>query len=75
MLDQCQKHEARILSRREDFGVVARCPNGCIHICVGNTALRLSTDQYWKLMELLAESAQQIAGQGAAGHNAQELIQ
>ena len=40
MLDQCQKYDVRILSRREEFGVVARCPNGCIHICVGNTALR-----------------------------------
>ncbi len=75
MLDQCQKYEFQVLSRRENFGVVAQCPNGCIHICVGNTALRLSTDQYWKMMELLAESAQQIAGQGTTGRNTQELIQ
>ena len=61
MSDQCQKYDLRILSRREEFGVVARCPNGCIHICVGNTALRLSTKQYWTLMELLTESAQKIA--------------
>ena len=45
------------------------------HVCVGNTALRLSTDQYWKMMELLAESAQQIAGQDAARKNSQQLIQ
>ncbi len=75
MLDQCQKYEFQVLSRRENFGVVARCPNGCIHVCVGNTALRLSTDQYWKMMELLAESAQQIAGQDVSRQNAQALIQ
>ncbi len=75
MLDQCQKYEFQVLSRRENFGIVAKCPNGCIHVCVGNTALRLSTDQYWKMMELLAESAQQIAGQDAANKNAQQLIQ
>ena len=75
MLDQCQKYEFQVLSRRENFGVVAQCPNGCIHVCVGNTALRLSTDQYWKMMELLAESAQQIGGQDAARQNEQQLIQ
>ena len=75
MLDQCQKYEFQVLSRRENFGVVARCPNGCIHVCVGNTGLRLSTDQYWKMMELLAESAQQIAGQDVSRQNAQALIQ
>ncbi len=75
MLDQCQSVEFQILSRRDQFGVVAQCPHGCIHICVGNTALRLSTDQYWKMMELLAEAAQQIAGQGATSQNTQELIQ
>ena len=75
MSDQCQKYEFQVLSRRENFGIVAQCPNGCIHICVGNTALRLSKDQYWKMMELLAESAQQIAGQGVASQNTQELIQ
>ncbi len=75
MLDQCQKYEFQVLSRRENFGIVARCPNGCIHVCVGNTALRLSTDQYWKMMELLAESAQQIAGQDVSRQNAQALIQ
>ena len=35
MLDQYQKYDVRVLSRREEFGVVAQCPNGCIHICVG----------------------------------------
>ena len=75
MLDQCQTVEFQVLSRRDNFGVVAQCPNGCIHICVGNTALRLSTDQYWKMMELLAESAQQIAGRDVSGQNASELIQ
>ena len=35
MLDQCQKYEFQVLSRRENFGVVAQCPNGCIHVCVG----------------------------------------
>ena len=75
MLGQCEKYEFQILSRRENFGIVAQCPNGCIHVCVGNSALRLSTDQYWKMMELLAESAKQIAGQDAKGQNAQQLIQ
>ena len=75
MLDQCEKYEFQVLSRRENFGIVAQCPKGCIHVCVGNTALRLSTDQYWKMMELLAESAQQIAGQDTAIKNGQQLIQ
>ena len=74
MLDQCQKYDVRILSRREEFGVVARCPNGCIHICVGNTALRLSTEQYRTLMDLLAEAAQKIATPGISEHNDQRII-
>ena len=75
MLDQCQKDDVRILSRREKFGVVAQCPNGCIHICVGNTALRLSTEQYWALMDLLAELTQKIANPGTSEHDAQRIIQ
>ena len=75
MLDQCQSVEFQVLSRRDQFGVVAQCPHGCIHICVGNTALRLTTDQYWKMMELLAEAAQQIAGRDVSRQNTQELIQ
>ena len=72
MLDQYQKYDVRVLSRREEFGVVAQCPNGCIHICVG---LRLSTEQYWALMDLLEESTQKISNPGTSEHDAQRIIQ
>ncbi len=74
MSDPCQKYDLRILSRREEFGMVAQCPNGCIHICVGNTALRLLKEQYWTLMELLAESAQKIANPNASEYVTRRTI-
>ena len=52
--------DLRVLSRDEEFGVVTQCPAGCIHVCVGNTTLRLSPKQYWKLMDLLTASARKI---------------
>ena len=58
---------------QEEFGSVARCPRGCIHICVGNTSLRLSTKQYWELVDLLAESTPKIASLTASEHGIQEI--
>ena len=57
--------DLRVLSRDEEFGVVTQCPAGCIHVCVGNTTLRLSPKQYWKLMDLLTASARKVAPPGA----------
>ena len=71
MSDQYQKYDLRILSRREEFGVVAQCPNGCIHICVG---LRTLDKQYWTLMELLTESAQKIANPDVSKHDVRRII-
>ena len=57
--------DLRVLSLDEEFGVVTQCPAGCIHVCVGNTTLRLSPKQYWRLMDLLTASARKIAPSGA----------
>ena len=74
MADEYGRHRLQVLSRQEEFGSVARCPRGCIHICVGNTSLRLSTKQYWELVELLAESTPKIASLTASEHLIREII-
>ena len=71
MTDEGGRHRLQVLSSQEEFGSVARCPRGCIHICVGNTSLRLSTKE---LVDLLAESTPKIASLTASEHGIQEII-
>ncbi|MXW70950.1 MAG: hypothetical protein F4Z74_05805 [Acidobacteria bacterium] len=61
-----EEMDLQVLSRDDQFGIVTRCPAGCIHVCVGNTTLRLSPRQYWRLMDLLMASARKIDPPGAA---------
>ena len=72
--DLCKKSQLRVLSSREGFGLVARCPNGCIHVSAGSTALRFSTQQYWILVELPAEAAQKTTGPRISEHDVQSAI-
>lgn len=66
--------DLRVLSHEGEFGMVTQCPAGCIHVCVGNTTLRLSPQQYWKLMNLLTASARKIDPPGATGRDGAEVI-
>ena len=66
--------DLRVLSREDEFGVVTQCPAGCIHVCVGNTTLRLSLKQYWKLMDLLMASARKIAPPGATRCDSPQVL-
>ena len=74
MTDEGGRHRLQVLSSQEEFGSVVRCPRGCIHICVGNTSLRLSTKQYWELVDLLAESTKKIASLATSEHDTREII-
>ena len=69
-----KEFDLRVLSSEEEFGVVSQCPAGCIHVCVGNTTLRLSLKQYWKLMALLAASARKIDPPGATRHTSSQVL-
>lgn len=60
-LNPDEETAATLLSSKKDFGWVMRCPNGCIHISIGNLTFRLSEAHYWTLMEMLSESATEIA--------------
>ena len=66
--------DLQVLSRDDELGMVTQCPAGCIHVCVGNTTLRLSPKQYWKLMDLLTASARKISPPGATTSDAPQVL-
>lgn len=69
-----EEMDLQVLSRDDEFGIVTRCPAGCIHVCVGHTTLRLSPRQYWKLMDLLTASARKIDPPGATRSDSPQVL-
>jgi hypothetical protein len=56
LLEGC-KYKAKELAQRPGFGLVLRCPDGCVHIVLNNGKIRLTEEQYWMLIEMLSESS------------------
>ncbi len=63
LLLHAQDRPPEILAASEGIGCVYRCPNGCLHVCIGETELRLSPQRYWGFVAMLSESSQSLATQ------------
>ena len=50
-----------VLSFKEDFGAVERCSNGSIRISVESMSFDICEERFWTLMEMLSESARNLA--------------
>ncbi len=51
-----------VLSTRNGFGSVARCPQGCFHVGLPTLAFRLPERQFWTFVEMLNEAAERAGG-------------
>ena len=51
------QHELAVFACDDDFGSVACCSHGCIHVQVGATTITLSKEQYLRFVVMIADSA------------------